>query len=60
MRRIKELGVEIKQRSTDNFESNREGLECDTDREGNRGSEEIRVMIILVVMYRIGQRRNRR
>lgn len=45
MRRIKELGVEIKQRRTDAFESKHEGLECDTGREGNRGGEEVSVMV---------------
>lgn len=40
MRRIKELGVEIKQRRTDTFENIHEGCECGTDREGNRGGEE--------------------
>lgn len=44
MRGIKELGVEIKER-TDTFESKNEGPECDTDREGNRGGEEIALMI---------------
>lgn len=47
MTRIKGLGVEIKQRSTDIFQNKREGLECDTYREGKRGGAEIGVMIIL-------------
>jgi len=54
------LGAEIKQRSTDTFESKHEGLECDTDREGNRGAEGMGVMINVVVTYRMGQSRDRR
>lgn len=60
MRSIKELGAEIKQRSTDTLESKHEGLECDTDREGSRGGEETGVMINLVVAYRMGRRGDRR
>lgn len=33
MRRIKELGVEIKQRRAGTSKSKHEGLECDTDKE---------------------------
>lgn len=56
MTRIKGLGVEIKQRSTDIFQNKHEGLECDTDREGKRGGEEIRVMIKLIATCRMCQR----
>lgn len=56
MTRIKGLGVEIKQRSTDIFQNKREGLECDTDREGKRGGEETRVMIKLIATCRMCQR----
>lgn len=45
MTRIKGLGVEIRQRSTDIFQNKHGGLEYVTDREGKRGGEEIGVMI---------------
>lgn len=43
-------------RGAQTCENKLEGLESDTDREGNRGGKEVGVVVSLVVKYRLGQR----